>query len=66
VESDSNFIHLFTTHRRDLEKKLNRRRQKITDAGTLWVSWPKKSGVSRMTRLKMLFVPLRGRSDSSM
>jgi hypothetical protein len=37
------FIHFFTTRRNDLEKQLQRLRQKIVDTGTLWVSWPKKS-----------------------
>ena len=37
------FIHFFTTRRSDLEKQLQRLRQKIVDTGTLWVSWPKKS-----------------------
>lgn len=37
------FVHLFTTRRSELEKHLGRLRAKIADAGTLWVSWPKKS-----------------------
>jgi hypothetical protein len=40
---DSNFIHLFTTRRRELEKKLSILRQEIAQSGTVWVSWPKKS-----------------------
>ena len=43
VGANSNFIHFFTTHRSKLEKQLRRLRTKIADAGTLWVSWAKKS-----------------------
>ena len=43
VRANSNFIHFFTTHRSKLEKQLRRLRTKIADAGTLWVSWAKKS-----------------------
>jgi len=37
------FMHLFTTRRSELEKQLARLRTKIADAGTLWISWPKRS-----------------------
>lgn len=40
---DSNFVHLFTTRRAELEKQLSQLRKKIPDTGTIWVSWPKKS-----------------------
>jgi ABC-type Na+ transport system ATPase subunit NatA len=40
---NSNFIHLFTTRRRELEKKLSILRERIAESGTVWVSWPKKS-----------------------
>jgi hypothetical protein len=43
TRTDSNFVHLFTTRRGELEKQLNRLRKKIPDTGTVWVSWPKKS-----------------------
>ena len=43
VLANSNFIHLFTMHRSELEKQLPRLRAKIADPGTLWVSWAKKS-----------------------
>jgi hypothetical protein len=43
VRRDSTFVHLFTTGRGELEKQLSRLRKKIPDAGTIWVSWPKKS-----------------------
>jgi len=47
VRSGSSFIHFFTTRRSELEKQLNRLREKVSDTGTVWVSWPKKSaGVS--------------------
>lgn len=42
--SDSDgFLHLFAKRRENLEKQLSILRRKIADAGTLWVSWPKKS-----------------------
>jgi len=41
--SKPNFVHLFVTQRRDLEKQLNALRRKLNDAGVIWVSWPKKS-----------------------
>ncbi len=37
------FVHLFVTERRVLEKELKRLRGRIDDAGVLWISWPKKS-----------------------
>ena len=38
-----NFVHLFASKRRELEEQLQQLRMKLADAGTLWVSWPKKS-----------------------
>ena len=47
ANAGSNFIHLFVSERRVLEKELKRLRKALADAGTLWVSWPKKtSGVA--------------------
>jgi hypothetical protein len=43
VGVNANFIHFFTKRRAELEKQLTRLRLKLADAGTLWVSWPKKS-----------------------
>ena len=43
VFAGANFIHLFTTRRAELEKRLRSLREKIAETGTLWVSWPKKS-----------------------
>jgi hypothetical protein len=43
----ADFVHLFVTERRILEKELKRLRKLLDDAGILWISWPKKSsGVS--------------------
>jgi len=43
----SSFVHFFVKERRTLEKELKRLRKLLADAGTLWVSWPKKaSGVA--------------------
>lgn len=39
----ASFVHLFVSERRTLEKELKRLRKLLADAGTLWVSWPKKS-----------------------
>lgn len=39
----SDFVHFFVSERRTLEKELKRLRKLLADAGTLWVSWPKKS-----------------------
>jgi hypothetical protein len=40
---DAQFVHLFVTRRKDLESRLMRLRTQLDQAGTLWVSWPKKS-----------------------
>ena len=41
------FAMLFTKSRADLEKEFSLAAKKLTPAGMLWVSWPKKSsGVS--------------------
>ncbi len=46
VPARSVFVHLFVTRRAELEKRLVTLRARLTDAGILWVSWPKKaSGV---------------------
>ncbi len=37
------FVHLFTQSRRELETSLKKLRKILADAGTVWVSWPKKS-----------------------
>jgi hypothetical protein len=43
VRAGCDFIHFFATRRSELEKQLDRLRAKLTETGTLWVSWPKKS-----------------------
>jgi hypothetical protein len=43
VTTDSDFVHFFTKRRGELQKQLPRLRAKLSDTGTLWVSWPKKS-----------------------
>ncbi len=43
TRTDSSFVHLFTTRRRELEKRLSRLRMKLPDTCMVWVSWPKKS-----------------------
>ena len=47
LKPGSNFVHLFTNRRNELRKKMSILRDKISDNGTVWVSWPKKSsGIS--------------------
>lgn len=47
LKPGSNFVHLFADCRSELETKLSILRDKISDNGTVWVSWPKKSsGIS--------------------
>src|SRR5438270_7269808 len=43
LKPGSNFVHLFTSRRSDLQRKMSILRDKISDDGTVWVSWPKKS-----------------------
>jgi len=43
LRSDSIFVHVFIEECRELERRLPVLREKIADAGTVWVSWPKKS-----------------------
>jgi hypothetical protein len=39
----SDFVHLFTTKSDELREQLSKLRTTISEAGTVWVSWPKKS-----------------------
>jgi hypothetical protein len=39
----SSFVHVFIKKRSELEKRLSVLRKKISDTGTVWVSWPKRS-----------------------
>ena len=43
IKAGAVFVHLFVSERKVLEKELKRLRKLIADAGTLWISWPKKS-----------------------
>src|SRR5215213_10353838 len=43
VFAGATFVHLFVTERARLEKQLALLREKLADAGVVWVSWPKKS-----------------------
>lgn len=46
VGNDAPFVHLFATERSMLDKNLRQLRTKLSETGTVWVSWPKKaSGV---------------------
>jgi len=47
LKSGSSFVHLFTSRRSEMQKKMPILRNKLSDNGTIWVSWPKKSsGIS--------------------
>ena len=47
LKSGSSFVHLFTSRRSEIQKKMSILRDKISDNGAIWVSWPKKSsGIS--------------------
>jgi hypothetical protein len=43
IKNASNFVHIFTKSRGELEKRLSILREKVADTGIVWVSWPKKS-----------------------
>jgi hypothetical protein len=43
LRTGSSFVHLFIRKRSELESRLPVLREKIADAGTVWVSWPKRS-----------------------
>jgi hypothetical protein len=43
LKPGSSFVHVFIKKRSELVKRLSVLREKIADAGTVWVSWPKRS-----------------------
>src|SRR5205814_2709066 len=43
TKTGAGFVHLFVTKRSDLECVLRQLRNKVADAASVWVSWPKKS-----------------------
>ena len=43
IKNASNFVHIFTKSRGELEKRLAILRKRMADTGIVWVSWPKKS-----------------------
>jgi hypothetical protein len=43
IKNASNFVHIFTKSRGELEERLAILREKVADTGIVWVSWPKKS-----------------------
>ena len=47
LKSGSSFVHLFTSRRSEMQKKMSILRGKISDNGAIWGSWRKKSsGIS--------------------
>lgn len=47
LNADSTFVHVFIRKRSELAKGLALLREKVADAGMVWVSWPKKSADMR-------------------
>jgi Protein of unknown function (DUF3052) len=43
VTARTDIVHLFSTQRKELSATLKTLREKLTDEGAVWVSWPKKS-----------------------
>ena len=43
LSRDARFVHFFTTQRSELKRELKRLRSQTNEAGTVWISWPKKS-----------------------
>jgi hypothetical protein len=43
VSATTDIVHIFSDRRATLERELVRMRAAIRDAGTIWVSWPKKA-----------------------
>jgi hypothetical protein len=43
LKPGSSFVHFFTSRRSELQEKMSILRKKISDEGTIWISWPKKS-----------------------
>ena len=43
LKPDSSFVHVFIKKRSELANRLSVLREKISDTGTVWVSWPKRS-----------------------
>jgi hypothetical protein len=43
LKPDSTFVHMFVRKCSELAKRLQVLRQKVSDSGTVWISWPKKS-----------------------
>ena len=43
LKPDSTFVHLFVRKCSELAKRLPVLREKVSDSGTVWISWPKKS-----------------------
>ncbi len=47
VRAQPAFIHLFVTERAELAERLSALRDKLDEAGAIWVSWPKKAAKVR-------------------
>jgi hypothetical protein len=43
LKPDSTFVHVFVRKCSELAKRLPVLRQKVSDTGIIWISWPKKS-----------------------
>ena len=43
ITRGARFVHLFVRERAELARRLRELREKLHDAGVLWISWPKKA-----------------------
>lgn len=43
LSNGTEMAHIFVTQRRELVRLLSRLRERLTQDGTIWISWPKKS-----------------------
>ena len=43
LKPDSSFVHVFVSKCSELAKRLPVLRERVSDTGTVWISWPKKS-----------------------
>jgi hypothetical protein len=43
LKRDSTFVHVFVRKCSELAKRLPLLRENVSDTGTVWISWPKKS-----------------------
>ena len=47
LPAGTQYLHLFTLHRAEMAAVLTGARHRLTPAGTIWISWPKKAAKVR-------------------